>query len=162
MVVHGRFPAWFPINTLGEENMNPNEVGIEITELLMPFISALLILVITLWFKDFATRIAKGMAFQMNKAFNEGDAVILDGAEAIIVKIGITQTVFGTYGERGYTWRYVPNERIHMLKLEKVINRDLHLDTDIEKAQKMQDVLIKANKEMIEANGKEIKKMMKE
>lgn len=142
--------------------MNPNEVGIEITELLMPFISALLILVITLWFKDFATRIAKGMAFQMNKAFNEGDAVILDGAEAIIVKIGITQTVFGTYGERGYTWRYVPNERIHMLKLEKVINRDLHLDTDIEKAQKMQDVLIKANKEMIEANGKEIKKMMKE
>ena len=49
-----------------------------------------------------------------------------------------------------------------MLKLEKVINRDLHLDTDIEKAQKMQDVLIKANKEMIEANGKEIQKMMKE
>lgn len=142
--------------------MNPNEVGIEITELLMPFISALLILVITLWFKDFATRIAKGMAFQMNKAFNEGDAVLLDGTEAIIVKIGITQTVFGTYGERGYTWRYVPNERIHMLKLEKVINRDLHLDTDIEKAQKMQDVLIKANKEMIEANGKEIQKMMKE
>ena len=142
--------------------MSPNEVGVELTQYLMPFISALLILVITLWFKDFATKIAKGLAFSMNKSFNEGDAVILDGNEAIIVKIGLTETVFGTYGERGYTWRYVPNERIPMLKLEKVINRDLHLDTDIEKAQKMQDVLIKANKEMIEANGKEIKKMMKE
>ncbi len=142
--------------------MSPNEVGVELTQYLMPFISALLILVITLWFKDFATKIAKGLAFSMNKSFNEGDAVILDGNEAIIVKIGLTETVFGTYGERGYTWRYVPNERIPMLKLEKVINRDLHLDTDIEKAQKMQDVLIKANKEMIEANGKEIQKMMKE
>tara|TARA_B100000900_G_scaffold415705_2_gene446768 strand:+ start:841 stop:1281 length:441 start_codon:yes stop_codon:yes gene_type:complete len=145
-----------------ERTMSPNEVGVELTQYLMPFISALLILVITLWFKDFATKIAKGLAFSMNKSFNEGDAVILDGNEAIIVKIGLTETVFGTYGERGYTWRYVPNERIPMLKLEKVINRDLHLDTDIEKAQKMQDVLIKANKEMIEANGKEIQKMMKE
>ena len=142
--------------------MSPNEVGAEITEYLMPFISALLILVITLWFKDFATKIAKGMAFKMNASFNEGDAVILDGNEAIIVKIGLTETVFGTYGERGYTWRYVPNERIPMLKLEKVINRDLHLDTDIEKAQKLQDVLIKANKDSIEANGKKIDKMMKE
>ena len=41
--------------------MSPNEVGVEITEYLMPFISALLILVITLWFKDFATKIAKGI-----------------------------------------------------------------------------------------------------
>ena len=145
-----------------ERTMSPNEVGVELTQYLMPFISALLILVITLWFKDFATKIAKGLAFSMNKSFNEGDAVILDGNEAIIVKIGLTETVFGTYGERGYTWRYVPNERIPMLKLEKVINRDLHLDTDIEKAQKMQDVLIKANKEMIEENGKEIQKMRKE
>ena len=142
--------------------MSPNEVGVEITEYLMPFISALLILVITLWFKDFATKIAKGMAFKMNASFNEGDAVILDGNEAIIVKIGLTETVFGTYGERGYTWRYVPNERIPVLKLEKVINRDLHLDTDIEKAQKLQDVLIKANQDSIEANGKKIDKMMKE
>ena len=136
--------------------MSPNEVGVEITEYLMPFISALLILVITLWFKDFATKIAKGMAFKMNASFNEGDAVILDGNEAIIVKIGLTETVFGTYGERGYTWRYVPNERIPVLKLEKVINRDLHLDTDIEKAQKLQDVLIKANQDSIEANGKKL------
>ena len=97
------------------EIMSASGVGLEITELLMPFISALVLLVITLWFKDFATKVAKGLAFSMNKSFNEGDSVILDGQEAIIVKIGLSESVFGIYSDRGYTWRYVPNERIPML-----------------------------------------------
>ena len=98
--------------------MSASGVGLEITNLLMPFISALVLLVITLWFKDFATKIAKGMAFKMNKSFNEGDTVILDGQDALIVKIGLSETVFGVYSDKGYTWRYVPNERIPMLKLD--------------------------------------------
>jgi len=110
------------------EIMSVGDVAFEFTGLLMPFISALLILVITLWFKDFATKIARGLTFKMNKAFNEGDKVILDGEESIIVKIGLTETVFGVYNGNGYTWRYVPNERIPYLKLEKVINPELHLD----------------------------------
>ena len=132
--------------------LSANAVGLEITNLLMPFISALLLLVITLWFKDFATKIAKGMMFKMNRAFNEGDKVILDGNESIIVKIGLTETVFGVYGDRGYTWRYVPNERIPTLKLEKVINPDLHLDTDMEKASKLQEMIDKAQDSRISAN----------
>lgn len=115
------------------EIMSASGVGVEITNLLMPFISALVLLVITLWFKDFATKIAKGMSFKMNKSFNEGDSVILDGQEAIIVKIGLSESVFGIYSDRGYTWRYVPNERIPMLKLEKVINKDAFQDNNIEK-----------------------------
>ena len=70
------------------EIMSASGVGLEITNLLMPFVSALMLLVITLWFKDFATKIAKGMSFKMNKSFNEGDTVILDGSDALIVKIG--------------------------------------------------------------------------
>lgn len=139
------------------EIMSASGVGLEITNLLMPFVSALMLLVITLWFKDFATKIAKGMAFKMNKSFNEGDTVILDGSDALIVKIGLSETVFGVYSSKGYTWRFVPNERIPMLKLEKVINKDLHLDTDEEKAAKLQamidsaqDTQIGANKEAIE------------
>ena len=139
------------------EIMSASGVGLEITNLLMPFVSALMLLVITLWFKDFATKIAKGMSFKMNKSFNEGDTVILDGSDALIVKIGLSETVFGVYSDKGYTWRYVPNERIPMLKLEKVINKDLHLDTDEEKAAKLQamidsaqDTQIGANKEAIE------------
>ena len=150
------------------EIMSASGVVLEITNLLMPFISALVLLVITLWFKDFATGIAKGLKFKMNKAFNEGDTVILDGADALIVKIGLSETVFGVYSEKGYTWRYVPNERIPMLKLEKVINKDLHLDTEQEKAEKLQGLIdrnqdskISANKDAIEEikNGKSRKRV---
>lgn len=106
--------------------MGAGSVGIEITELMMPFIAALIALVITLMFKDYATKIAKGLAFKMNADFSEGDKVILDGEKALIVKIGTTQTVFGVNKSGGefdgdYVWRYVPNERIHMLKIEKVV-----------------------------------------
>ena len=139
--------------------MSATDVGFQVTSLLMPFISALMLLVITLWFKDFATKIAKGLAFKMNPAFKEGMKVILDGKEAIIVKIGTTETVFGVYSDRGYTWRYVPNERISSLKLEKVINPDLHLDTDDEKAEKLQKMIDKFQDDRIAHNSNEIKNL---
>ena len=106
--------------------MNAGAVGAELTELAMPFIGALVALVITLMFKDYASSIAKGMSFKMNKDFQEGDKVLLDGERALIVKIGNTTTVFGIHKSRGefegdYCWRYVPNERISTLKLEKII-----------------------------------------
>jgi len=141
------------------EILSASGVGLELTNLITPFISALLLLVITLWFKDYAAKIAKGLTFKMNKAFNEGDAVLLDGQDAVIVKIGLGETVFGVYGERGYTWRYVPNERIPFLKLEKVINKDLHLDTDQEKAKKMQNLIDRAQDDKISKNKEEIEKM---
>ena len=98
----------------------------DITLLIMPFISVLIMVVITLWFRDFASKIAKGLSFSMNKQFQEGDKVILDGERALIVKIGISQTVFGVTKSGGeldgdYVWRYVPNERIDFLKIEKII-----------------------------------------
>ena len=141
------------------EIMSAGGVGLEITNLLMPFVSALMLLVITLWFKDFATKIAKGMAFEMNKSFNEGDNVILDGSDALIVKIGLSETVFGVYSDKGYTWRFVPNERIPMLKLEKVINKDLHLDTEAEKAEKLQAMIDRAQDSMIGANTNAIEEI---
>ena len=141
------------------EIMNAGEVGLEVTNLLMPFISALLVLVITLWFKDFATKIAEGMMFKMNKAFNEGDTVILDGNDALIVRIGLSETVFGVYSDRGYTWRYVPNERIPFLKLEKVINKDLHLDTEAEKAEKLQSLIDRVQDNKIDQNSQAIEEI---
>ena len=141
------------------EIMNASGVGLEITNLLMPFISALLLLVITLWFKDFATGIAKGLKFKMNKSFNEGDTVILDGSDALIVKVGLSETVFGVYSDKGYTWRYVPNERIPMLKLEKVINKDLHLDTEAEKAEKLQSLIDRVQDNKIDQNSQAIEEI---
>jgi hypothetical protein len=133
---------------MNTEILGAASVGTEVTNLLLPFVAALMMLVITLWFKDFAGKIAKGLAFQMNKDFQEGDKVILDGEKALIVKVGLTQTVFGinkTAGdfEGDYCWRYVTNERIPFLKLEKIIFNDTPL----------------LNEEKIKQNGEKINKL---
>ena len=133
------------------------QLGLDVTDLLMPWISVLISLLVAIWMKDYATSLAKGLKFKMNPAFNEGDEVLLDGELSMIVKIGTRETVFGVYSDRGYTLRYVPNERIPYLKLEKVIKKDLHIDTDEEKAMKLkttidtlQDTQIAKNREAIE------------
>ena len=135
----------------------------QLTEFILPWVGILISLSIAVWVKDIATGLAKGLKFQMNKAFNEGDKVLLEGDDAVIIKIGISETVFGVYSDKGYIWRYVPNERIHTLKLEKIINPDLHIDTDREKAEKIQSLIdanqdthIVKNREAIEnlKNGK--------
>ena len=131
----------------------------DLTDFILPWISILISLVVAIWFKDFATSFAKGMAFSMSKAFNEGDKVLLDGVDAIIVKIGIKNTVFGLYGDRGYTWRYVPNERIAMLKLEKVVANDVHRDSPEEVARKMQAILDAGQDQRIDTNKEEIEKL---
>ena len=104
----------------------PNSAALEITELIMPYIGMVVIVVLGFMLKDFATKWGKGLAFKMNKQFQEGDHVFIDGERALIVKIGMTQTVFGvtkTQGELNgdYVWRYVSNERIGFLKVEKII-----------------------------------------
>ena len=134
------------------------QLGLDVTDLLMPWISVLISLLVAIWMKDYATSLAKGLKFKMNPAFNEGDEVLLDGELSMIVKIGTRETVFGVYSERGYTWRYVPNERIPYLKLEKVIKKDLHIDTDEEKAEKMKTAIDKLQDDQIAKNKEAISK----
>jgi len=133
----------------------------QLTEFLLPFIGALLIAVVAMMLKDLAIKIAKGWAFKVNPAFNEGDSVVLDGESAIIVKIGLIETVFGVYAKHGYTWRYVPNERIPFLKLEKIINKNLHLDSEEEQGRKLQALIDKVQSNAIIQNAEEIEKMKK-
>jgi len=100
--------------------------ALEMTEFLLPYIGMVMIVIFGFMLKDFATKMSKGIAFSMNKQFQEGDHVLIDGERALIVKIGFTQTVFGVTKSNGefdgdYVWRYVPNERIDFLKLEKII-----------------------------------------
>ena len=106
--------------------LSPSGAALEITEFILPYIGMVLIVVFGFMLKDFATKMSKGIAFSMNKQFQEGDHVLIDGERALIVKIGVTQTVFGVTKSNGefdgdYVWRYVPNERIDFLKLEKII-----------------------------------------
>jgi|TARA_B110000263_G_C15099875_1_gene414823 hypothetical protein len=129
---------------------------IELSQFYVEFAGFILTLIVALAMRDWATSLIKGLKFKMNRAFSEGDKVILDGCPALIVKIGMSETVFGVYGKEGYTWRYVPNERIAFLKLEKIVDPDLHKDSDEEKAQKIIDQMQDSN---INTNSKEIEKI---
>ena len=116
---------------------SPNETALEITEFLLPYIGMVMIVIIGFMIKDFATKLSKGIAFSMNKQFQEGDKVLIDGERALIVKIGITQSVFGISKSNGefdgdYVWRYVPNEKIENLKIEKIIFDHLPINNQIQ------------------------------
>ena len=130
--------------------------AIELSQFYIEFIGFTLTLIVALAMRDWATSLIKGLKFKMNKAFTEGDKVIIDGQKALIVKIGMSETVFGVYGKDGYTWRYVPNERIAFSKLEKIVDSNLHADTELEKAQRIIDQIQTSN---INNNSKEIDKL---
>jgi hypothetical protein len=128
----------------------PGVAALEITEFLLPYIGMVMIVIIGFMIKDFATKLSKGIAFSMNKQFQEGDHVLVDGERALIVKIGITQTVFGVTKDAGplegdYVWRYVPNERIAFLKIEKVIfdhtptSNKQHIKANTEKIEELKN-----------------------
>lgn len=117
--------------------LTPNAAATEITEFLLPYIGMVMIVIIGFMIKDFATKLSKGIAFSMNKQFQEGDKVLIDGERALIVKIGITQTVFGIQKVHGdfdgdYVWRYVPNERIEFLKIEKIIFDHMPINNQVQ------------------------------
>ena len=60
---------------------------------------------------------------------------------------------------RGYVWRYVPNERIPFLRLEKIINSELHIDSATEKAKKLQNIIDAGQNEKISDNKKRLDRM---
>jgi len=116
---------------------------IELNDFYIQFIGFLLTMLLGLAVKDYAVSFMKGLFFRLFSPFDEGDKVLLEDQTAMIIKIGLNQTVFGVYGDEGYTWRYVPNERIPYLKLEKVVDSELHADTADEKADKIRKILNK-------------------
>lgn len=133
-----------------------NQMSVELTAFILPWIGVILSVIIAIWLKDFATNAAKGWAFKSNQSFNEGDHIILDGKDAIIVKIGMSQTVFGVYTDKGYTWRYITNDRLAVTKIEKIINKNLHLDTEAEKGLRIQKMIDASQNDMIKMNEAKI------
>ena len=136
-------------------------LSFELTTLLLPWISILISIVFVFWFKDFATSLAKGLKFKQNPLFNEGDKVLLEGQDAIIVKIGLRSTVFGLYTDRGYTWRVIANERLEYVKLEKIIDTNVHMDSEAEQGKRIQGLIDQAKDDKIKANKERIDKLEK-
>jgi small-conductance mechanosensitive channel len=99
------------------------QLSLDLADFMMPFIAVMLGIVVAMLIKDYATNIAKGISFKYFGPFKEGDHVMLEDHKSVIVKIGLTITVFGCDDDkRGYIWRYVPNNRIGILKLGKIIS----------------------------------------
>ena len=113
----------------------------QITDLILTWIGMLISIVIFLWIKDFASQLAKGLAFKHDPHFQEGDLVWLEDEPATIIKIGATQTIFGIVNGRGMIWRFVPNGEIHSVKLEKIVSDKIHYDSEDEEARKLKKML---------------------
>ena len=118
-----------------------NQMIPEVTDLILPWLGVLVSIVIFLWFKDFATQLAKGLAFKHDPHFQEGDLVWLEDEPATIIKIGATQTIFGIVNGRGMIWRFVPNSEIHSVKLEKIVSDKIHYDSEQEQARQLRELL---------------------
>lgn len=101
--------------------MELSELSNNLTSMLMPWVAVLVSVVVTIWFKDFATNFAKGLAFKRKPGFEPGDSVYLDGEKALIISIGIQETVFELERDGTTVWRYIPNTRTEYIKLEKII-----------------------------------------
>ena len=145
-----------------------DQLGLDLTSLLAPGIAIIISLSAVFWFKDFATNLMSGLKFKMNSAFNEGDHIILDGGDAIIVKIGLRETVFGVYSEKGYVWEFVSNDRLKFHKIQKIVNTNLHLDSEAEQGRRLQHLIDKhqnakigENADKIRANKEEIEQLKK-
>jgi len=121
----------------------PTDIGLQIADLITPFLSMMVAIIVALWIKDYATQLAKGLSFKHLGPFKEGDHVIIDGDKAVVVKIGASMTVFGINNKFGYMWRYVPNTKIANAKLGKLI-----FDNSPEE-----------NKEKIEENASKIEQL---
>ena len=137
-----------------EENLS--NLSIEFSQLILPYIGIMISIVFFLWFKDFAIGISKGLKFKIDPHFQEGDEVWLEDESAVILKIGMTQTIFGIVNGRGYIWRFIDNERIFEMKLEKMVSDKIHFDTETEQSKKLRELLslTEEQDELIEENRK--------
>ena len=95
-----------------------DSISLDLTNALVPLIAIFLSLGLGFFIKDLITNF---ITFKFDGSFNEGDKCIVDGDRAVLVKVGIYESVFAITNGRGHVWRFVPNERIKFLKIEKII-----------------------------------------
>lgn len=82
-------------------------------------VAAGIAIVFSLIAKDILSSAAFGIMFYLDKNFNEGDNVYINGQLATIIKISLTTSIFKMQ-ENG-RWKYVHNSRIRFLDLEKIV-----------------------------------------
>lgn len=89
---------------------------------LSSLLTSALIIIIGLIIKDILSAASFGLMFYLDKNFNEGDLVYINGQMATIIKISFTKSIFKMYDNN--RWKYVHNSRIRFLDLEKIIESE--------------------------------------
>lgn len=111
------------------------------TGLLPDMLLMVTVIAVSLLVKEFLQSFVEGFSFYLKRSFRQGDQVFVDDKKAVIIKIGILQTILQIRDDRGVIWRYVPNNRVKYLKLEKVVEKN---------------GVDKSSNEKIEVSGKKI------
>lgn len=99
--------------------MPDNEILAVLQGELGTLISSAAVIIIGLIIKDILSASAFGVMFYLDRNFNEGDVVYINGELATIIKISFTKSIFKM--QNNSRWKYVHNSRIRYLDLEKVI-----------------------------------------
>jgi hypothetical protein len=98
-------------------------MGLEssITKLIGPWAGILISVIIIFLLKDIIYSLIKGLKFKLRPGFEPGDNCYIDGKLATIIRISMLETVFEIDNGRGKVWRYVPNEELDCIVLERII-----------------------------------------
>ena len=104
--------------------MESNPIDAYLKDYLQHLIWVGLSLVCWMLIKDFLAKLAAGISFYASPTWSVGDECLLEGKRAIISSIGLRTTVFQIRQNGEVRWRFVPNDKIVELTLEKVV--DMH------------------------------------
>ena len=104
--------------------METNPIDAYLKDYLQHLIWVGLSLVCWMLIKDFLAKLAAGISFYASPTWSVGDECLLEGKRAIISSIGLRTTVFQIRQNGEVRWRFVPNDKIVELTLEKVV--DMH------------------------------------
>jgi hypothetical protein len=96
-------------------------LDIGITELIAPWIGILGTVVIIFLVKDIIYSMIKGLKFKLRPGFEPGDNCYIDGEKATIIRTSMLETVFEIDNGRGKVWRYIPNDELDSIVLERII-----------------------------------------
>jgi hypothetical protein len=86
-----------------------------------PWVGVLFSVIVIFLLKDVIFALIKGLKFKLRPGFESGDNCYIDKEHATIVKIGLLETIFEIDNGRGKVWRYIPNEQLDSLVLERII-----------------------------------------
>lgn len=101
-----------------------DKISLDVAVWLTPIIALSLSLIVGLAIKNAITNFMCGVRFIVGEAFNTGDVVVIDGSqEALIIKVGIYETIFQTEQDGKTLWRHVPNSRLDFMNISRVIKQ---------------------------------------